>query len=757
MTRRLALLLALITGLASACGHYVPKVPGKPPDPPAHRPAPVRVGTARADITMPPGAAMFGHALDSRVAEGYWTRNYCRVFYFETGLGHELVLIPCDLPAVSALLQRAVAERVAPDLHASQIMITATHSHAGVGHFFGSSQYTSLFSSRLPGYDEELLVALASRIAEAVKQARQAARPARISWHHRYDFWGFTRNRSLAAFLLNRPQYAPPHAYPGCSGAGCPPHSPDLEAVDPSLHVLRIEAYDPRAPEKTMPPIGSLSFFAMHPTVVHSFYKLFGGDTAAVVSRYVERELRRESCALAPNSTGCSPSCDVQACASDVDPLHGVINTNEGDISPVWSRGDIDEAIAVGTAVGRFVWQTHGMTATKVLNPLIDSRYMEVDVRGAEFTDDGVVQHTCGAGKLGQGVAAGGSDHRTSVAPVPMFDRAPPADFDADDCQAPKRSLLGWIGSKMMSREGVFPNKLPLAIAQIDEVALSFVPGELTVTAGSRLNQRVLAETANYPGAPKLALIAGLANEYIQYVATEEEYQLQAYEGASTLYGPNSARYLVNRFGVLARAMLDPNFDAKLGRPQSIDFVFGPSEQRMARKTKEKSERRHLGTCAITMVSGPPRFCMYWSDRGPGDVPLRPEAGEPRLHRFSWIELVRDEPARRPLKLCLAASPGAACDPVGYVDDRGSEFRTRIHDRVEGGWVWSTLFSPSAEEWSELAAKAVRIRAGRETPAVESPAFSGSCMPARCTVRQARLCTDGAETEDWKGLVIPVE
>jgi neutral ceramidase len=748
MTRGLAV-LALAASLLGACGHFVPKVPDRTPKPVAHQPAAVRVGTARADISMPPGAAMFGHALDARIAEGYWTRNYCRVFYFETALGHKLALIPCDLPAVSALLQRAVAEKVAPALHASQIMITATHSHAGVGHFFGSSQYTSMFSSRLPGYDEELLLALTARIAEAVERARSTARPARISWHHRYDFWGFTRNRSLAAFLLNRPRYTPPHAYPGCAAPGCPPHTADLEAVDPSLHVLRIEAFDPSSPAKPAEPIGSLSFFAMHPTVVHSFYKYFGGDTSAVVSRHVERELRREACAL-----------DVQTCARDIDPLHGVINTNEGDISPVWSRGDIDEAVAVGSAVGRFVWQTHLMPAPKQAKPLIDSRYIEVDMRGAEFRDDGAALKICDAGKLGQGVAAGGSDHRTTVAPVPMFDRAPPVDFEIEDCHAPKRPLLGGVGSFMMSREGVFPNRLPLAIAQVDEVALSFVPGELTVTAGSRLNQRVLAETANYPGRPKYALVAGLANEYIQYVATEEEYQLQDYEGASTLYGPSSARFLANRLGLLARAMLDPKVDAWLGEarePKQIDFVFGPSEKRMARKTGDASERRHLGTCAMNVVSGPPRICMYWSDRGPGDVPLRPEAGDPRLHRFSWIEVVRDEPARRPLKLCLASAPGGACDPAGWVDDRGHEFRTRIHDRVLGGWVWSTLFSPSAEQWSELAAKGVRIRAGRETPVVESAAFSASCLPPRCTARQARLCTDGAETEDWKGLVIPVD
>lgn len=210
------------------------------------------MGVGRADITIPPGASTFGHALDSRVANGVWTRAYCRVFFFQND-DQKLALIPCDLPAMSLLLQRKVADRVRTLLHPSQIMLTATHTHAGVGHFFGASQYTGLFSSRRPGFDEDLADHLADRIAEAIAYAERNKRPAQLGWRHRSDFWCYTRNRSLSAYQMNSSPYVAPFA-----GAEpeCLKGRPDLAAVDPNMDVLRIDRFDPSRPNAQMPPIG---------------------------------------------------------------------------------------------------------------------------------------------------------------------------------------------------------------------------------------------------------------------------------------------------------------------------------------------------------------------------------------------------------------------------------------------------------------------------------------------------------------------
>lgn len=736
--KRLAFSLALLLG--SACGQRLPKVPGPFPGAlPPHQPVPIRAGAARADITLPPGPSTFGHGHDSRVSDGYWTRLYCRAFYFEApDTRQQLAIVPCELPAMSGLLQRQVAELVnegsppEQQLHASRIMLTAVHTHAGFGHYFGAAQYTSIFSSRLPGYDPELMLELAQRIAGAIKQARAQAVPAQLSWRHANDFWCFTRNRSLPAYLLNRPAYVA-EAPPPCARA-----APELAAIDPALDVLRVDAL-PSTAGAPLAPIGSLSFFAMHPTVVSSTNQMFGGDVAGVISRGVERELRRQGCPPAAAS-------GISAC----DPLHAVVNTNEGDMAPLWSRGDIEEAIDIGENIARFVWQRHPLPAEGNATPVLDSRYFEDNIRDATFEEDGQRFHTCGYGQFGLGAARGAHDHPTSVAPLAWFGSDSPADFEAQCCQSPKRPLLGPV-SVVSRGKGAFPSDLPLAVARLDDTLIAFAPGELTVTAGHRLKQRLKSELSPFANAPSHTVIAGLSNEYIEYVTTEEEYQLQAYEGASTLYGPNTSRYLINRMGLLARSMFDPDLTEplrrdrlSLGEGKKMTFEFGPVVAKLPPESSDTRERKALGTCRMPeprTSDEPPRFCMYWQDRDPGAIELWTKPGKP------WVRIVADDPARSP-RTCAAGANG----PLQPIDDRGYELQTRIHEELAGGWVWSTLFSPRRPTWDELSRTSARIQVGG-SPAVESSSFSASCLPPRCTMRQARLCSPGVRTTQWKGLV----
>lgn len=727
MTTRLFPFLFVLA--CAACGrHSIPETPAAPPAPLRHAPAQVLVGSARADLTMPPGPATFGHGPDSRASEGFWTRTYCRVFYFETLLGHKLALVPCELPAMSALLQRAVAERVKEHLHASQIMMTATHTHAGVGHYFGARQYTGIFSTRIPGYDDAILRRLADRIAEALLAAIESKRPARLRWKHASDFWCFTRNRSLSAYRLNREPFVAP------SPAPCTRDHPDLAAVDPGLSVLKIDAFEPAAPDVDQGPIGSLSFFAMHPTVLHNTNQLFGGDVFGVVSRELEAELRRETCRKA-RARGAE-------CPAELDPLHAVVNTNEGDISPVWSRGEISEAIELGQRVARFIWERHP-TELGPPEAVVASRYAEEDITKAEWTEAGRVWKLCPYGQVGQGAARGGNDHATSVAPLAMFSMASPVDFTSTSCHAPKIPLLGLV-SRITREPGSFPTTLPFSVAMLADTLVAFVPAELTITVGDRLKRRVRGELAAFPGAPQNVVIAGLANEYIQYVATPDEYALQDYEGASTLFGPNSEAYVTRRAALLARSLFDPKTAEALqvGHALELGFGFGRSLDTGIETTGASVARGQLGTCTMPEPpGGPPKFCMRWRDAGPGGV---------GLGSAPWVMLVSGQPSRR-ARICAPGALGT-CDHGAFIDDRGFEFRTRIHESVGDAFVWSTLFSPTEETWSELRTRSVRIRI-EGTPPVESSPISASEPPPRCSLKEARLCLLGVRTDQWDGLV----
>ena len=64
-------------------------------------------------------------------------------------------------------------------------------------------------------------------------------------------------------------------------------------------------------------------------------------------------------------------------------------------------------------------------------------------------------------------------------------------------------------------------------------------------------------------------VIAGLSNTYADYIATPEEYSVQRYEGASTIYGPYTLPAYIQEFNKLAVAL------AKVGIYIN-NHIFGP-------------------------------------------------------------------------------------------------------------------------------------------------------------------------------------
>jgi neutral ceramidase len=81
---------------------------------------------------------------------------------------------------------------------------------------------------------------------------------------------------------------------------------------------------------------------------------------------------------------------------------------------------------------------------------------------------------------------------------------------------------------------------------RVGQFVMLIMPGELTTMAGRRLREAVRASLISQGiiGSDAYVVIAGPANTYGHYVATREEYGVQRYEGASTIYGQCKASYL---------------------------------------------------------------------------------------------------------------------------------------------------------------------------------------------------------------------
>ncbi|XP_073054665.1 neutral ceramidase 2-like isoform X1 [Primulina eburnea] len=126
------------------------------------------------------------------------------------------------------------------------------------------------------------------------------------------------------------------------------------------------------------------------------------------------------------------------------------------------------------------------------------------------------------------------------------------------DCHAPKPVLLDT--GEMKEPYDWAPSILPIQILRIGQLIILSVPGEFTTMAGRRLRDAMksvlLTGGSKEFGDNVHVVIAGLTNTYSQYVATFEEYEIQRYEGASTLYGPHTLSGYIQEFGKLAEALV---------------------------------------------------------------------------------------------------------------------------------------------------------------------------------------------------------
>jgi neutral ceramidase len=194
------------------------------------------------------------------------------------------------------------------------------------------------------------------------------------------------------------------------------------------------------------------------------------------------------------------------------------------------------------------------------VGPSVKSFHFFQDMRFFKFQLPGGAQaQTCPAA-LGYSFAAGTSDwpgafdftQGDSGAPSanPLWQvvssvlRAPSP--EQKECQKPKPVLLD-VG-EMETPYAWSPNIVDMQTFRVGQLVIIVAPGEATTMAGRRWKAAVATEAgALLPGgSPPLVVLGGPANTYAHYIATQEEYGIQRYEGASTLYGEHTLAAYIN-------------------------------------------------------------------------------------------------------------------------------------------------------------------------------------------------------------------
>jgi neutral ceramidase len=379
-------------------------------------------------------------------------------------------------------------------------------------------------SSRRIGFDQAVLDFLADRIASAIDAAFCDLRPARWGWAKSSEK-GLSRNRSLRALQLNRD--LPDELREQMARA-----EGDLSeaAVDRQLSVLRVEQqiegkYEPRA---------ALAIFGLHPTVIDAHNALYGGDVFGYATRALESRLRKET---------------------EREVLVAMANGIEGDVTAIRRTSTPAEARRIGAALADRIyprWKDLGEHEGQALDEhaVVHSRYRDLDLPKARVGENG--GRLCPTPEIGTPLGGGADDHPTYWRVLDSFNPGVKRSVERHDCQSPKYILQG-LGASVPGES--FPRIVPIAIASLGNGVLVTLPAEVTTVVGLRARESVskLALAAN----PNLKLVAvvGLTNEYIDYVASADEYRAQRYEGASTLYGPWTGQFLREQAECLAHAL----------------------------------------------------------------------------------------------------------------------------------------------------------------------------------------------------------
>jgi neutral ceramidase len=113
-------------------------------------------------------------------------------------------------------------------------------------------------------------------------------------------------------------------------------------------------------------------------------------------------------------------------------------------------------------------------------------------------------------------------------------------------CQVPKPILLDT--GEMSAPYQWSPNIVDIQVLRVGQLIIIVSPGEATTMSGRRWKAAVkkAAIAKAITTSDPIVVLGGPANTYTHYIATEEEYGRQRYEGASTLYGPHTLNAYIN-------------------------------------------------------------------------------------------------------------------------------------------------------------------------------------------------------------------
>lgn len=537
------------------------------------------IGSGVHDMTGPAGDSISaGYENPEHVLRGIHLRQFARAFVMASPCdGKRVVMAVSETAFVPQGIRQTVLQLIADDAELSSyygpdnIVLSATHTHSGPG---GEAHHAAYNAFRL-GYDELVHKIYSTAIFRAIEQAHRnlEAHPepgtVRLTMGELLDV---NTNRSEPAYANN----------PAAERSQWLDQAGEEVRVNKRMVQLRFDRADGS-------PIGLLNWFGVHTTSVGVHEPLISSDNKGIAAYTLEKLMGTEY--SADDGQDRFVAAFAQSDEGDASPNLCFRDAPFPSLAIGCGADTLESTAASGVKQLARAIELYDQGGS-LLRGSVDSRLMHVRMDAVEVTDPVVLaslnhppelgaerKRTCSAA-LGFSMAAGAEDNPgpsqegISCANVDLA-----ADLAADiqtviDAMAssadgagymvlPAKTVGGVVGCGISNVAALGPGlpdadyschaekpilfpigstelvsnaDLPMQIITLGQLALIALPWEVTTTSARRIRATVLAELKEV--GIEHAIVAGLSNDFVQYLTTREEYATQQYEGGSTQFGP---------------------------------------------------------------------------------------------------------------------------------------------------------------------------------------------------------------------------
>ncbi|KAI3136580.1 hypothetical protein CBS147326_3689 [Penicillium roqueforti] len=509
------------------------------------------VGAGKADVTGPVvELALAGYASLDQLGTGLKQRLYSHAFIFADPDKPDdtFVYLVVDTLAGDTAVRHGVLEGLTAlggeyaRYGEHNVAMTGTHSHSGPG------AWMNYLLPQIPalGFDKQSYQAIVDGTILSIVRAHENLAPGRLSFGS-IDLQDTNTNRS-------------PFSYE---------HNPEEERARYSANVeksLSLIRFDRESDNKTA---AVLTWFPVHGTSMYNNNTLVSGDNKGVAAYLFERSVHGDA--------------------------RFTEDANDNGAKSCFEIGRRQYLAA------KKLYEEMDTTPIKIIGgSAVKSFHVYQDMNGYTFPSpfNSSTLTTCSAA-LGYSFAAGTTDgpgafdftqNATSPAernPLWQVARAvihQPSEAQ-QQCQSPKDVLLD-IGT-LTEPYAWAADIVDIQVLRVGQLFLIISTSEATTMSGRRWKEAIAKEAKNQLLiSDPLVVLGAPSNSYAHYVATEEEYGAQRYEGASTLYGPNTLAgyvnltltylpYLGSSSGVAKLPAIQPGPNPSINTNRSLSFIAG--------------------------------------------------------------------------------------------------------------------------------------------------------------------------------------